>query len=137
MEKKQRKLINIMQLTKNFNLNEFNCKDGSKVPSKYIENVKELSENLQIIRDYINEPIHINSGYRSPIYNKKVGGVSNSQHLYAKAADITSKNYTPKKLYKILLKLISENKIHNGGIGVYDGFIHYDIRKNKARWGKV
>jgi hypothetical protein len=33
-------------------------------------------------------PIIINSGYRSEAVNRKVGGVSNSQHLIGQAADI-------------------------------------------------
>ena len=33
-------------------------------------------------------PIIINSGYRSEAVNRKVGGVSNSQHLVGQAADI-------------------------------------------------
>ena len=33
-------------------------------------------------------PLIINSGYRSEAVNRKVGGVSNSQHLVGQAADI-------------------------------------------------
>ena len=45
-----------MQLEKNFNLNEFKCKDGSSVPDEYLENVKLLAKNLQILRDKITSP---------------------------------------------------------------------------------
>ena len=31
-------------------------------------------------------------------------------------------------------KLIKEGKMKQGGIGIYKGFIHYDIRGTKARW---
>ena len=37
-------------------------------------------------------PIIINSGFRSDSVNRKVGGVSNSQHLFGQAADIRPKD---------------------------------------------
>jgi len=123
-----------MKLTKNFNKIEFDSKDGAEMPDKVLENIKKLAKQLQVLRDEIGQSIHINSGYRSPQHNKKVGGVDNSFHLIGKAADITSKNYTPKKLYKVIQKLINEGKIDEGGIGLYNGFVHYDIRGYKARW---
>lgn len=43
---------------------------------------------LDPIRDYVIEPIYINSGYRSEELNKAVGGVSDSQHRKGQAADI-------------------------------------------------
>jgi hypothetical protein len=38
------------------------------------------------------EPIRINSGYRSPQLNKKIGGVANSNHLTGCAVDIRVEN---------------------------------------------
>jgi len=121
-------------LTKNFDITEFSCNDGTPVPSEYLPNVKKLAEQLQILRDELNEPIHINSAYRHKEYNKKIGGEKNSQHLLAKAADITVKSKTPKQLAAIIEKLISEGKLKFGGMGVYPGFVHVDIRPGKARW---
>lgn len=123
-----------MQLTKNFSLHEFYTHDGTPVPEKYMDNVKELAKNLQVIRDEIKEPLRINSAYRHPAYNKKIGGAKNSQHLTASAADLTAKNYTPKQLAAVIERLIKEGKVKQGGIGVYPGFTHYDIRGKKARW---
>ncbi len=121
-------------LTKNFDITEFSCNDGTPVPSEYLPNVKKLAEQLQILRDELNEPIHINSAYRHKEYNKKIGGEKNSQHLLAKAADITVKSKTPKQLAALIEKLISEGKLKFGGMGVYPGFVHVDIRPGKARW---
>lgn len=123
-----------MQLTTNFSLSEFNCNDGNHVPADLMPNVKALAEQLQILRDYLGESIHINSGYRTPAYNKKIGGVANSQHVLAKAADITCKSKTPKQLAAIIEKLISQGKLKFGGMGIYPGFVHVDIRKGYARW---
>lgn len=123
-----------MQLTTNFNLAEFNCRDGRKVPPEFMPNVKTLAINLQVLRDELGESIHINSCYRPPDYNKKIGGVSSSQHLTASAADITCKSKTPKQLAAVIEKLITVGKMKQGGLGIYPGFVHYDIRGRRARW---
>lgn len=123
-----------MYLTKNFELSEFNCRDGRIIPEKYMKNVQELANNLQVLRDDIGEPIHINSCYRPPDYNKKVGGKPASQHLTASAADCTAKGLTPKQLHGAIEKLINKGKMKQGGLGLYKGFVHYDIRGKKARW---
>lgn len=124
-----------MKLTENFNIEEFYCKDGSHIPPEYMGNVVELAVNLQVLRDKIQCPIHINSGYRSPEYNKKIGGVKSSQHMVAKAADITTRDYSPSELATIIETLIASGKMKEGGVGRYKGFTHYDVRGNKSRWG--
>jgi hypothetical protein len=43
---------------------------------------------LQPLRDAMQEPIKIGSGYRCPRLNRAVGGVSNSQHMKGQAADL-------------------------------------------------
>lgn len=48
-----------MQLTKNFYLHEFSCNDGTPVPEKFMDNVQELANNLQLLRDYLKQPIGI------------------------------------------------------------------------------
>lgn len=123
-----------MQITKNFQLAEFACKDGTPVPDKYITNAKKVAENLQLLRDHLNEPIHINSAYRSPAHNKKVGGKPASQHLTASAADIACKSKSPKQLAAIIEKLIKDGVLKFGGMGVYPGFVHVDIRDGMVRW---
>lgn len=123
-----------MQLSKNFAIVEFMCKDGTPVPLKYLANVQELANNLQVLRDYLGEPIRLNSAYRTPTYNQRIGGAKSSQHLLAKAADITVKSKTPKQLAAIIEKLIGQGKMKQGGIGVYPGFTHYDVRGTKSRW---
>lgn len=123
-----------MKLTENFNLSEFACKSGDSVPIDFQENAKKLAYNLQMIRNEIEEPLNINSAYRTKEHNKKIGGKIDSQHLQCKASDLTAKNHTPNELHKIILKLIKSKKISEGGLGLYKGFVHYDIRGTKARW---
>lgn len=123
-----------MQLEKNFNLNEFKCKDGSSVPDEYLENVKLLAKNLQILRDKINKPIVIISGYRSPEYNKKIGGAKRSQHMLAKASDIIVSGMSPTEVKETIVSLIKSGEMHPGGIGLYQSFTHYDVRGVNRRW---
>ncbi len=123
-----------MKLTANFNSEEFNCNDGTKVPCDYMGNVGVLSAQLQQLRDHIGIPIHINSSYRTKAYNTSVGGSPKSQHLEAKAADIRTDEHTPKELAEIVETLIEEGKMKIGGLGIYPTFIHVDTRETKARW---
>ena len=123
-----------MKLTENFSREEFDCKDGSKMPDSVLVNVKELAKNLQIIRDLVCVPITINSAYRNAIYNKQIGGANKSLHLVGKASDITIKGMTPKEVHTLLSNLMEEGTIAEGGLGSYNSFTHYDIRGTKARW---
>lgn len=122
------------QLAPNFHIDEFKCRDGTSVPDKYMANVEELAKNLQVLRDELGKPIKINSGYRTPEYNKKIGGATRSQHMLAKAADIKVKGYGSERLAKKIMKLIEEGKMKKGGVGVYPTFVHYDVRGRNARW---
>lgn len=123
------------QLTRNFNSKEFDCKDGTKVPEKFMNNLQELANNLQILRNELGVPVIVTgSGYRTPSHNKAVGGAENSQHLTASGADINASGHTPKQLYDKIEVLIAKKKMKQGGLGLYAGFVHYDIRGNKARW---
>jgi len=122
------------KITENFSLAEFDCKDGSAMPNTVMINIIKLAKNLQVLRDYLNTSITVNSGYRSPKYNAKIGGVKNSQHLLGNASDLMVKGFTPKQVAEAIEKLIKEGKMQQGGIGVYPTFTHYDIRGTKARW---
>lgn len=122
-----------MRLTKNFYLSEFDCHDGTPVPESYVGNVVELAKNLQVIRNEIGVPIEIISGYRTNTWNKKVGGAPKSKHKTAEAGDLSQRKYTPKQLHTIILSLIKQGRIHDGGLGLYKSFVHYDIGASR-RW---
>ena len=123
-----------MQVTKNFNLNEFNSKCGRPMPENIKKNVIELIHNLQVIRDEVKVPISITSGYRSPEHNAKVKGAKDSQHVKGTAVDFKVQGLKPKEVALIVERLIKEGKIKQGGIGIYPSWVHYDIRGIKARW---
>lgn len=130
-----------MKLTTNFHLDEWTCKDGTEVPKDLIPNAQELANNLQVLRDELgNHKITTQSAYRTPNYNDvvlpsrgyKTG--KNSYHKKAMAWDIQVQGVSPKKVYETILRLIDEDKMKQGGLGLYNTFVHYDIRGHKARW---
>lgn len=123
-----------MTLTPNFKLSEFACKDGTPVPASLMPNIIRLAGELQKLRDYIGKPIRINSAYRTPEYNKRIGGAKNSMHVKGMAADITVKGMTSTELYDTIEKLIAEKVVDFKGVGVYNTFVHVDVRATKARW---
>jgi uncharacterized protein YcbK (DUF882 family) len=123
-----------MKLTKNFKLEEFACKSGEETPEEIIPILTDLAEQLQELREHTGMPIRINSGYRSPAHNAKIGGVKNSQHTKGTAADIVVVGQSPRETRKQIEILIKQGKMKQGGIGAYSSFTHYDIRGYKARW---
>lgn len=63
---------------------------------------------LDPLREAWGQPIVVSSGYRSPILNRAVGGVSSSQHILGQVADIHTVSDKPsenKKLYDLIKKL--------------------------------
>ena len=121
-------------MTKNFKIKEFECKCGCDMPLEVYENIIKLASQLQFLRDYTGRPITINSAYRCPEHNAKVGGSKTSQHLLGKAADITIESLKPAEVYALIEELIDMGHMLQGGLGLYDTFVHIDIRKTKARW---
>jgi uncharacterized protein YcbK (DUF882 family) len=122
------------KLTANFGLSEFRCRDGSGVPEELLENVQLLADNLQVLREHLGKPIRVISGYRSPKYNRKIGGARKSQHMLAKAADIKISGMAPGEIKRVIEDLITLGKMHPGGVGLYKTFTHYDVRGRNARW---
>ena len=113
-------------LSDNFKVKEFACNDGSDT----VLISDELVDLLQNIRDHFGVAVVINSGYRTSAYNKKVGGVSNSQHVKGTAADIVAKGVDPLTVAQYAEYLMP----NSGGIGVYQTFTHVDVRTSRSRW---
>lgn len=116
------------QLSAHFRVREFACQDGSDA----VLVAPRLVMVLETIRAHFGAPITISSGYRTPQYNAKVGGVAHSQHCYGTAADISVKGQTPAAVAAYARQLMPDW----GGVGIYDkkGFTHIDVRETKADW---
>ena len=130
-----------MQLTEHFRVEEFAGNDAAQtpVPPEYMDNVRLLAQQLEVVRQKIGTDIIISSGYRTPEHNASpdVGGVSNSRHLTAKGADLYA-DMPLADLYCVFDRLMklgpSNGGIINGGLGIYASHIHYDTRGAASRW---
>ena len=126
----------MVKLTKNFSKSEFECKCGCEMPEDVFLNIQKLANQLQVLRNFIDLPIALTNAYRCPEHNAAIGSEPSSQHILGKAADIKIKTKSPEQIY-ILLDILTEyGNILQGGLGLYNTFVHYDIRKTRARWDK-
>lgn len=118
-----RKQDGATKLTEHFKVCEFACRDGSDSILIDVDGVKKLEK----VRALFGKAIRINSAYRNAAYNKQVGGVSNSQHLFGKAFDTA--------MTGARLSLIAK-AYEVAGMGctiIYEdsNFVHTDTRSSK------
>ena len=104
------------KLSPHFTLGEFTRSSSHpevyNIPShEAIANLKRLCVWLEELRARYNAPIRINSGYRSPQLNRKIGGVPTSNHLTGCAVDIRVENMEQLIRYAAILLDIS-NETH-------------------------
>jgi uncharacterized protein YcbK (DUF882 family) len=119
-------------LSKHFDRSEFLCKGEDCAPSGHGNCGKDtidyaLVEVLESVREHFGKPVVITSANRCAWYNQLIGGVSSSQHLLGRAADIKVKGVSPDTVADFL-----EDKV--SGLGRYSTFTHIDTRENGARW---
>lgn len=102
----------------------------NSIPLSIIPNLEILiNQVLDPIREYMNEPIYVNSGYRCPLLNKAVGGVAGSQHVLGQAADVTTRS---RENNLIMERYIEENLVFDQMI-VYKNFIHISYKTTGNR----
>ena len=101
-------------------------------PEDLLNNIVPTAVVLQTAREMLGAPIIISSCYRSPAYNKAIGGASQSLHKTFQATDIVATDLV--KLYHILATLRAAGAFL-GGLGGYSSFVHIDTRGYNATWG--
>ena len=86
---------------------------------------KELIWKLDLLRELVDAPLIITSGFRCERHNKAVGGAPNSAHLRGKAADIACPDNLLR--YKIL-----KHAFYIGfpRIGIGKDYIHLDVDRS-------
>ena len=115
-----------IKLSENFTVSEFACEDGSR--AVFINPL--LLGYLQKARNHFGKPMIITSGFRTSAHNAKVGGVSNSQHVFGNAADVYIPGVSVLDLYNYFCEIAG----NSCGIGIYDTFVHFDVRTVKSRF---
>jgi hypothetical protein len=141
-------------LTKNFNISEFKCKCGCglKYPAPA------LSRTLQEIRDWLERPITIVSGWRCALHNQskevgssvlgkqgfykgQCGDSTASAHTRGEAADIQAKGLTRTELYGAIVQMHRDGKLpelqYVYAIKGSQGNVHIgvDVKARKSVYG--
>ena len=122
-----------MNLSKNFTLEEMCLSEYAErfgldnTPSgEAIENLELLCiHTLQSLRDLIDRPITVLSGYRSPAVNRGIGGSLGSQHIFGQAADIHVNGMPVDLLFHTIAKNIPFDQV----INEFDRWVHVSYRR--------
>ena len=152
------------RLSSHFTLRQFLCKQVAGYP-KYVI----LSESLLILLEGLVQAVQtagypvdtfgVISGYRTPWYNKQIGNVANSRHVYGDAMDffidmdddgvmddLNGDGKNNRADVDLLFEIVENfkqkprNMLLVGGVGRYykashhGGFVHVDARGFRARW---
>ena len=149
-----------------FRLNQFLCKQEGG-PPRYVVLQERLMLKLELVLQAVNDrgfrsdTLHVMSGYRTPFYNRAIGNVQYSRHIYGDGADIFV-DVSPRDelmddlngdgrvdlrdarvLYEIVEGLERGDVAGLvGGLATYDTtsahgpFVHVDVRGYRARWGR-
>jgi len=99
---------------------------------KELDNLDKMDKTFLFKLDEAREragiPFVINSAYRSPEHNAKIGGKPNSSHLKGLAVDISVTN--SRQRFIVLNALL---EVGFTRIGIADTFIHVDLDNGKSK----
>lgn len=108
-------------------------KNGQRIPinATVTQRIVKIVRHMDELREFLDDrPITITSGYRPPLVNRRIGGASNSRHMYGDAVDFRVKGLHPVDVFKRLKPICKR-----GGLAVGNGFVHRDLRPGApARW---
>jgi len=128
------------RLSAHFTVEEFDCHDGTRVSPREHNGLEYLCRQfLEPLRKKYGA-VHVNSGYRTASYNRRIGGAPNSMHIYDQhdgndqAADVTCARGRPTEWHAFLAGLRRTKRNGKGGLGLYPSFVHVDIRDYQADW---
>lgn len=93
-----------MKISKYFSTEELECKCGCS--ACYIHKNQLIA--LDRLRSLLNSPLHTTSGFRCIDHNEDVGGSKTSWHLFGRATDIYSAEYTPDEIAEVAKDLFNE-----------------------------
>ena len=124
-----------MNLSENFTFEEMTASEtaaryhiDNTPPNEVLMNLRRLALFLEDVRKALDKPIHINSAYRSPEANEKVGGKPTSQHCRGTAADIKVKGMTPDQVVRAIIKAGLK---YDQVIREFDSWTHISIPNGK------
>lgn len=116
------------KVSDHFTLGEIASKDGA---DKVLYST-ELLAKLEEARAYGGFTISVNSGYRSPAHNKKVGGATNSNHTKGMAADVVFRK-DGKIVDAKLICCLCQTLDFNGVAYISANAVHLDVSDRTYR----
>jgi len=103
-------------------------------PRKTWKKIGATLKIIDLLADEMGVPVKaIVSAYRSPRYNRAVGGKSHSYHMSNLAIDIQFHGASPWRVASVARFLRKKGK-YSGGVGRYSTFVHVDTRGYNADW---
>ena len=108
-------------------------KNGNRIPvdATVVDGIIKIAKAMEEVRAYLGDrPITINSWYRDPTTNRRVGGASRSRHLSGDAVDFVVQGISPPEVNRKLEPWWGDR----GGIASASVFTHIDARGYRARW---
>lgn len=102
-------------------------------PLKFLKpgqsNISEaLRRKLTAASRQFGKPFTINSGYRSPAYNKKIGGAKRSYHITGNASDLNMGGMSPAQRSQLVNILQQQGITGFGTYSRYPDMLHVDLR---------
>jgi len=106
---------------------------GSRIPHnpQVVAGIITAAKAMQEVRARLGDrPIMINSWYRDPATNRRVGGAADSRHMRGDAVDFVARGLSPAHVQKQLDPWWGSR----GGLASASSFTHIDCRGYRARW---
>lgn len=108
-----------------FSSEELMCKCGC---GGYVPNYV-LIQLLEKIRDLVDAPVTVLSGYRCPKHNAEIkNAASGSKHTLGMAADIKQFKVSNATFHTMIRRAWQNGELPElGGLGLYETFVHVDV----------
>jgi Peptidase M15 len=121
-------------LSPHFTIEESRSRNGEPVPRSLLGNAQRHAFDLEQLRHAVGDvPLPVLSWYRSPAYNRQVGGAPRSRHMSADATDFSAQ--TVNAVGRARFLAAADRVFADGGVGDYPtGSVHVDSRGWRARW---
>jgi hypothetical protein len=128
-----------MQLSKHLSKAEFERSDAAtnygisnSMNSGQLAKAMALAENcFEPIREHLGKPIRVNSGYRSPAVNKRIGGALTSQHSLGEAIDL---DLHDRDLFEWIIDNVTfDQLIYEAGNDTEAAWFHISYREGHNR----
>jgi uncharacterized protein YcbK (DUF882 family) len=120
-----------LNVSPHLSMAELACHDAARTPypQKWIKSrALALAKEFEEIRSLCGgKPITVLSAYRTPEYNRQIGGAALSQHVQGRALDLSKARVGVEKLWNVSKAVARERGVIRG-LGRYPWGVHIDTR---------